>query len=259
MDNLDSQPFYYLHIPKTAGTTFCFSVLPYVFNPADICPAHDYPELLPLLGGDLGRYRLFRGHFYYFFEKLLPVRPIFMTFLRNPVERVLSLYDHICRDTGHFQHQAMTSLKRGLEDAIRLQHLLPPNFQVTSLASNIDPIQTMNDARAEDTDEYAVIYGAMTKRVPTADDLATARRRIQEMEFVGIVEKFHDSVGLLCRTFGWTVPVYKSLNIAPARTLRDRISPAIVKEIEKANEMDFALYEFARSVFLERLRLDPAL
>jgi hypothetical protein len=248
--------FYFLHIPKTAGTTFCFSVLPQFFASADICPAHDYPELLPIPRTELDRYTLFRGHFYYFLVRFLPKRPIMMTFLRDPVERLLSLYDHIYRDPKHYQHAALRSLPGGLRDAVRSPWLLPNNFQVTSLACELDPTNTMDAARAAHPlglDEYSVIYTEMTKHAPTKADFETACQRLSEMEFVGLVERFAHSVELLCETFKWPMPIYESLNIAPARTRRDSIPADILQEIMDANELDLRLYEYATSLFLRRL------
>lgn len=250
-----TEVYFFLHIPKTAGTTFD-SVLHQVFDPADVCPPYDYPELLRIPRADLSNYRLFRGHFYYFFERLLPARPTFLTLLRDPVERTLSLYHHICRDPSHFQHHAMCSLRRGLADAVRSPELLPPNFQVTALACDLDPVGTMDAARAahpEGFDERSVIYGKMTKCLPTRDDLASACRRLEEMKFVGIAERFDDSVRLLCSAFGWTVPGYVSLNVAPARTRRDQIPPDVLDALMRAHELDYELYEFAKSLFAKRL------
>src|SRR5579883_1204988 len=106
--------FYYLHIPKTAGTTICFSVLPQMFDNEEICSAHDYAELLPIRPDNFGEYRLFRGHFYYSFTRLFRERPVLMTMLRDPVERSLSHYDHICRDSRHYHYSLMP---RGLVSA----------------------------------------------------------------------------------------------------------------------------------------------
>jgi hypothetical protein len=250
------KPYYFLHIPKTAGTTFSAAVLQKLFDLAEICLSYDYPEILPIPPAELAKFRLFRGHFYYFFHRLLPAKPVYLTFLRDPIERTLSLYDHICRDPAHFQHNAMRSLKDGLRDAVRSPELLPPNFQVTALACDLDPVRTMAEARAAHPgglNEYSVIYGEMTKRPPTRDDLAIACQRLEEIEFVGIVERFDESVKLLCSTFGWKVPEYESMNIAPTRTRREGIAPDILEALMRAHELDFELYEFAKSLFSRRV------
>ena len=251
-----TETYYFLHIPKTAGSTLCFSVLPELFNLAETCPAHDYPEILSIPPAELSRFRLFRGHFYYFFARFLSAKPRYLTFLRDPVERTLSLYDHICRDTRHFQHHAMCSLKNGLRDAVRSPELLPPNFQVTALASDLDPVRTLALSRAahpENLDEYSVVYSEMTKRIPTRDDLAVARQRLEEMEFVGIVERFDESIELLCSTFGWKVPAFESMNIAPVRTRRDGIASDVLAALMQTHALDFELYEFAKSLFSRRV------
>jgi hypothetical protein len=101
----------------------------------------------------------------------------------------------------------------------------------------------------------------MTKRLPTRDDLATARRRLEDMEFVGIAERFDESVRLLCGTFGWAVPEYESMNVAPARTRRDQIPPDVLDALMRAHELDYELYEFAKSLFakrLSRMKVTPA-
>ena len=114
-------------------------------------------------------------------------------------------------------------------------------------------------AHPDGLDEYSIIYCEMIKRPPTRDDLAIACRRLEEMEFVGIVERFDESVKLLCSTFGWEVPAYESMNIAPVRTRRDGIAPDILEALMQANALDFELYEYAKSLFSRRLaRMESA-
>ncbi len=208
-----------------------------------------------MLAEGLEKYKLFRGHFYYFFTRLLPVRPAILTFLRDPLDRVLSLYDHICREPGHFQHAAMPKPPHGLLDAVRSPRLLPPSFQVTALACDLDPVTAIDLARAanpEGFDEYSAIYSEMTKRIPTREDLAIACRRLEEVDFVGIVEYYDESLKLASATFGWPLLQYQRWNVAPART-REEIEPAILREIINANELDFEFYEFGKTLFAKRL------
>ena len=114
-------------------------------------------------------------------------------------------------------------------------------------------------AHPDGLDEYSIIYCEMIKRPPTRDDLVIACGRLEEMEFVGIVERFNESVKLLCSTFGWEVPAYESMNIAPVRTRRDGIAPDILEALMQANALDFELYEYAKSLFSRRLaRMESA-
>jgi len=150
----------------------------------------------------------------------------------------------------------MCSLRCGLADAVHSPELLPHNFQVAALACDLDPVGTMEAARTahpEGFDERSAIYGKMTERPPVRDDLATACRRLKDMEFVGITERFDESVRLMCATFGWAVPEYRSLNVAPSRTVRDKLPPGVWDALMRAHELDYELYEFAKSLFAERL------
>jgi hypothetical protein len=82
----------FLHIPKTAGTSIS-SILSYW-----------YPDKLIFKGGDkldydkyskeeLSEYRLYKGHIQYIYANPnLPSDTSFVTLLREPIERVISLY-----------------------------------------------------------------------------------------------------------------------------------------------------------------------
>ncbi len=250
--------FYFLHIPKTAGTTFNFSVLPKLFNASEICPAYSYRQILQIPPAELSKFHLFRGHFFYFLHKLLPDKPIYMTFLRDPVERALSLYDYVRREPKHSRYELVRSLSGGIRDFVRSRQLLVPDFQVTAIACDIDPLKAVEDARlreSRDIDEDGAIIGQMISRPATHEDLVVARERLEGFPFVGITERFEESLQLLCHTFGWgPPPAFESLNVAPeTRVQREQLPPDIVDEITETHQLDFELYEFARTLFSKRL------
>src|SRR5216684_3843830 len=100
----DQSLLYYLHIPKTAGTTFT-AILDRQFSAEQICPAQLWPDLVRIPPERLRQYRLLRGHFYYCVRAVLPPDTCFATLLRDPVERSLSHYSHIMRESGHYLHR----------------------------------------------------------------------------------------------------------------------------------------------------------
>ena len=252
------EQFYFLHIPKTAGTTLNYAVFPLLFDEQDICPAYSYPQLMRIPPSDLRRYRLFRGHFYYYLYHLLPERPVYMTFLRDPVDRVISLYEYVRRSPEHYQHKLVSSLKGGILDFVRTPELLAPDFQVTALAFDIDVKDALARAQArqqEPIDEERVLLAEMLRRPPSHADLDTACRRLEEFAFVGITEHFDQSVHLLCRHFG-RLPLrsHESLNVAPEpRVRRAQLAPDVLEEISKTHPLDTELYAFAKRLFYRRL------
>lgn len=93
----DDDIVYYLHIPKTAGTSF-IATLDSLFDYNSIYPEKVWHELLKKPPNDLGKYKLIRGHFGYNVLPLLHKKPIYLTMLRDPIERTISQYEHIRRD-----------------------------------------------------------------------------------------------------------------------------------------------------------------
>ena len=82
---------YFLHIPKTAGTTF-ISIIDEHFDYESIFPGQRWDQLLPKLPINFSKYRLVRGHFGYGIRQLLPKKPVYITMLRNPIEMVPSYH-----------------------------------------------------------------------------------------------------------------------------------------------------------------------
>ncbi len=90
----DDDLLYFLHIPKTAGTSF-ISILDshYDNNYHKIYVPYDWKQLSQNIPADFSSYNLLRGHFGYGIHRLLSKKPIYLTMLRDPFETVISLYE----------------------------------------------------------------------------------------------------------------------------------------------------------------------
>jgi hypothetical protein len=81
-----------IHIPKTAGTSIT-SVIAKSFKREDICPGRTMLDYKDKGEEELAKYKFYKGHIYYEFAiEKLPKDTKFVTVLREPVERVISLY-----------------------------------------------------------------------------------------------------------------------------------------------------------------------
>ena len=97
-DYLSNKKFLFHHIPKTAGSTLR-GILNTFFKDFEVCPAETVEELNALTTKEFSKFRLFAGHFSYgAIEKYLS-DAVWITFLREPNERIISqYYNHINSD-----------------------------------------------------------------------------------------------------------------------------------------------------------------
>lgn len=227
----------FIHCPKTAGTTF-FTLLSAYFSPGEIYRSQAGPlqDALQEYGWPVvARYRLMRVHYDFSITRYFPRRPVCVTMIRDPVERIISYFEHVRRSPNHKHYRTVVEGKMSLEEFMD-----PPlarsdtcNFQVRQLAGAIrGPARDM----------------------PGSELLEIARVRLSELAFFGVTERFDDSLALLQYTFGWQpVKKYENLNVSPTPSRRGDHPEHVVAKIELANELDLQLYRHAHRVFEERL------
>lgn len=252
----NASPVYFLHIPKTGGTTFN-KFLSAQFGEENVCPAHLWHNLLELSPAQIVGYSLIWGHFYSYLYRYVSRPMRYVTFLRDPVERALSHYGHIMLYEGHYLHRRakelgnFSSYLRDPEMATTVT-----NFQVRALALDLDP-----SAIAPTLSAQELANTELERRLETAapvmsneDMLRMAKLRLEQMCFVGITERFEESVVLLCNKFHWQPPAQiESRNVNRARVRSSQISDADLALLRQMNEADYDFYEFATRLFASDL------
>jgi len=245
----EARSLYYLHIPKTAGTSL-ISFLDAQFAPAEICPAQLLPELFALGRDQVGDYRFYRGHLWHGLERHVG-RPLrYLTMLRDPLRRTVSWFSHVRRDPGAYRHEQVVRENWSLLDFVNDERTRWDlvNAQTVFLALDLDHARLAADP---------VGYGQQAVRdcVGRGDDpalLALARRRLESMHF-GITERLADSLTLFAHAFGFDpgMPA-PCLNVSAARADAVEVSAEARAAIERATVLDRALYAWAVERFNER-------
>ncbi len=241
-------PVYFLHIPKTAGTTF-HNYVTLKFGPEKVCPAHLWHQMLQMNPVEVAKYGFIWGHFYSYLYKYVPSPMRYLTFIRHPIERAISHYGHIMLHPGHYFHRRahelgdFSSFLRDPEMATMVT-----NFQVRALAIDLDPVRVAATLSPKELDETG-LERKLETTLPQEEPeilLKTAIDRLEQMCFVGITERFEESLVLLSRKFNWMGPhAVESKNINQTRLKADQISSSDMANLIKMNELDFALYETA--------------
>jgi hypothetical protein len=252
----------FLHIPKTAGLNLRH-IINYQYGLGDVCapegdqnparsqlfryletgeplkhggPGYDpnerFRKIYEAKCADLVGLRAVFGHVWYGFHEAITDPTTYLTVLRDPVERALSVYYHRVGRHG---------LRLGLEDWVR-----------TARDFELDNGQTRRlCGRHDDAD---------IRFTPcTADMLAQAKENLQEQfSVVGIAERFEESLLLMARTYGWHLTDYKIYNVNRDRP-RGVLVPANIREaVREHNRYDVQLYDYAYELFEDQLgRIQP--
>jgi len=213
----------FLHIPKTGGTTlnsiFTREYTVKEFHNHDLFDRKVIP-FSELNEDHKRRINAISGHHFYgvheFFNK--PYR--YFTMLRHPVDRVLSLYYYLKENNypGYEWMKEMT-LEEFIETSPEAQ-----NNQTTLLCG-----------------------------YPINPDVNTAKERIKSFDMVGITELFNESLYLLKKTFKWHNIQYRKMNITKTRLTKEAVPEATLRLIEKYNEMDLEVYNYAKKLLLNKI------
>lgn len=217
----------FIHIPKTAGTSLRRLVRQqYPTERFEPVYSHD-PAFLASLRERMSTAWILYGHLSFGFHELMGVSARYVTLLRDPVARVLSLYRHQLANTRANHHAAV----RAVGD---LRTLLERNV-----------IHEFNNHMTR------ILSGNIGTGF--VDDDALLERAIgnirEGFELVGLVERLDDSVAMLARRLNWhNVSPLPHLNAAkdPHAPVPDR---STLRAVEDYNRLDRLLYQWVADRF----------
>lgn len=232
-----------LHIPKTAGSTLSANFRGN-FSKGEWLPVfpavsdHKTRTLRVAIDAEIKRHKTPRtrcafGHWVYWgiHEKIRPqARPLYITFLRDPVERCISAHGYARTRPANGAFRAIVDNHWSLEHGQDMELF---NGQVRHLL-------------------YDGSNDILLEADLTRDHLEAAKERLRESWFVGLTESFDfDSSYLYGKLNFWRFHVPRVVNATrdkPLATPQERQAPT------RANELDAQLYAFARELRGEWLR-----
>ncbi|MDM5225449.1 sulfotransferase family 2 domain-containing protein [Cytobacillus sp. NJ13] len=151
----------------------------------------------------------------------------YITMLRDPVERVISMYFYNLRKENHPLHKKVKQLT--FEEFINDKGLFR---------------RTVNRQTQK-------IIGSL---IPKESDLQKAKNILNKhYKVVGITEMFDESIYLMKKELGWQNISYERKNYTADRPTREHFSNDVIERIKELNHLDMQLYTWAKRNFIERL------
>ncbi|MBN3852529.1 hypothetical protein G3N59_03955 [Paraburkholderia sp. Ac-20340] len=244
----DKSPIFFLHIPKTAGT----SVTALIEDNLSLTDSFKLQEIRDSYYGNTLDYDLLKsaravcGHIPLCISHLMdqPVRTL--VFLRTPAELSFSMFNHLKR-IGDIKKE--TSLAEFLDSPyaeviLNMQTKWLSGHQIPNIPIPIDrPLLN-----------FEISFGAHLDHlfIPIDEQsLTQAKENLERISFIGILEKMQESMSALKSYFEFSRnPVDFSKNVGGHDK---KIDDDILKQLTERNELDNQLYAFGRELFDQRV------
>jgi len=255
--DLELPKLVFLHHPKTGGTTL-HNILVKTFSKEEICPER-FNGLRHYAAGELARYRYFSGHFDLPSVKLIPGRKKTITMLREPVARLISLY--------YFQraHKPEVVESNGLELARLANTFTMKEF---FLAPEVRMHPAINNSMTRVLVDTIEGLRWEQKALANFDDMSQflqlALRELSAFDTFGVMERYDDSVELICESIGLSVPTQieqrQVLDVVMEeepglrRIEKEPVTDEIRELAASLVETDLKVYVHARTLFEQRLQ-----
>ncbi len=232
-------------IPKTAGTSFIHYLMKQVPR-EQIAPV--YVGDINAIGTDNPAFKVFWGHFYY--REIRPLVPsgFYVTFLRDPIARAFSQYK---------SWHNPANLPPG--DPWR-ERMTPEQIADIELAQKLSFDEFVLAGKPRFDDQLIGLQALMLSDYPKEsvswkESAESAKVNLSQFDFVGLVERFDDSLALLRKQFP-QFGEYALLTESENRGIQadSTLSDAARRRLEGMLEADMALYEYGKVLFEERFK-----
>lgn len=226
---MNTERVIFIHIPKAAGQTI-YGIVGRQYRRDEILILRgSVGQVSPPTIEQAAGAKIILGHVHFGLHQHLGGENTYVTFLREPVSRVLSLYRYIGSSTRHHLHAQVAN------------------------ATMTDFVSGQIDTEEVENGQVRQIAG-LTRGTPDASSLARAKDNLLEScRVVGLVERFDESVILLKRSLGWKMPFYVRKNVTQETPSSDPSDDKALQIIKRRNALDIELYQFACDLFEEQI------
>lgn len=235
-----------MHVPKAGGTTL-HSIIDKQYKKDEIFyikadktheEAFQSVEALDKEARD--KLKVIKGHMPFGLHKYLSQPFTYITYLREPVKRVISNYYYLINSPDHYLFKEVAGKNMSLEDYVR-----------SDLTNEVDNYQTRMFS-GMNIDRF--LFGKVPIVDCTQEDLLRAKQNLDKYFcLVGLTNQFDESLLLLKRYFGWSRVYYFKRKETDYK--KNEVSQNTMEVIKSRNELDEELYTYAKDKFSSLLEI----
>lgn len=256
---LGEKKLHFMHIPKTGGVTFS-NYLDCQFKANEICPAiyintpptlnwitekHVFSKLKLITAID--QYKFYKGHLGWiprtlFSDEMMET----ITFLRDPLERILSTFGHISRDTYTFPK--MSKHWQNFEEFIHDPNIADYLFNQQAQCFCAD-WYTLSEAAPDPVLSEIIGVPPLKLKLSHTEMIDLALERLHQCAFVGINEQYSKSFKDICSKYQWYFPSkLQKENATRNRIQKSDLSKKSIDRVMELNQIDYLLYQEALKI-----------
>lgn len=229
----------FVHIPKTAGGTLN-SIIPRYY-PKERIYLHQAgdaarEEFNSLSSSNKNELRAIHGHLYFGIHKELERPYFYVTFLRDPIDRLISAY-YFIRERPHH-----------------------PKYKDAMTLTLQEYYQQGLGGKEQENGQTRILSGQYdTEGRCTPSMLDIAKQNLQEhVNLVGLTERFDESLLMISAALNWQFPFYYQHNVATSRPEKSDIPAEMLTFLQQYNEYDMELYRYGCELFEQQLKQQSA-
>ena len=226
----------FLHLPKNGGTTFQTIVNRYYSKAETFRIGYNkenkwnLDEFIHLPKERREKIHLLQGHFMFGLHEYLYGDSDYITFLRKPVERTISFYNYVLR----------TPQNRLYEDA-KNKSLFEFVTQIRDFDIHNGQIRKLSGVHGTEEEMFEKALDNIEKH----------------FSFVGLQERFDESLIILANIYGWKDIHYKKKNVSREGISPSELDDKTIQAIKEINHGDQKLYEIMEKRFCKTLSQIP--
>jgi hypothetical protein len=239
--NYTPHPIIFTHIPKTGGSTLRSIINNQYSNNEVIVSKNMSHEQFVAIWKQITpekrkKIKIIQGHLFYGFHKYLNSNCKYITIVRNPIDRLISLYYHVLKTPSHRDYKLIKNGNTGIQDYIKTE----------APKSEVDNAQTrwiLNDKK--------------TPRGKINNSHLEKAKKIIKKRYLHIcvLERFEESLFLLGDKLNWKNPLLYEIRLKnPKRPDTDEINGQSLQIMEKFSVIDNKLYKFADNLLDKSLK-----